>query len=175
MKKIKEVVMQRVSPIRKRPLPEVQDRSRTKRNRKLFCISQKRKMRAAMMAPALPHIRVELYAEQKKEVTAIRCYHTEETGYPICPNCGYAMEREFQKFCEQCGQLLSWRRFIGGKITVQRIRGSGILKESFLKPNNLSQSVSAPASLKRNSSKMTCALNAFVKDSQQGNDDATKL
>ena len=60
MKKIKEVVMQRVSPIRKRPLPEAQDRSRTKRNRKLFCISQKRKMRAAMMAPALPHIRVEL-------------------------------------------------------------------------------------------------------------------
>ena len=132
-------------------------------------------MRAAMMAPALPHIRVELYAEQKKAVTAIRCYHTEETGYPICPNCGYAMEREFQKYCEQCGQLLSWHRFIGGKITVQRIRGSGILKESFLKPNNLSQSVSAPASLKRNSSKMTCVLNAFVKDFQQGNDDATKL
>lgn len=123
MKKIKEVLMQRVSHIRKHPLPEVQDRSRNRQNRKLFRISQRRKMRAAKMAPALPHIKVELYLEPKKEVTAVRYYHFDTSGYPICPTCGYAMEKEFQKHCEQCGQLLGWKKFIRDEVTVQRITG----------------------------------------------------
>lgn len=123
MKKIKEVLMQRVSPIRKYPLPEVQDRSRNRQNRKLFRISQRRKMRAAKLAPALPHIRVELYLEPKKEITAVRYYHFDTSGYPICPTCGYAMEKEFQKHCEECGQLLGWKKFIRDEVTVQRITG----------------------------------------------------
>lgn len=31
--------------------------------------------------------------------------------YPICPRCGMPMEREYQRFCEHCGQALSWSRF----------------------------------------------------------------
>ena len=174
MKKIKEVVIQKVPEKRKQPPLEEQEDIPNGRNRKRLCIYLKRKMRAARMAPALPHIRVELYVEQKKEVTAIRFYNTEETGYPICPNCGYAMEREYQKYCERCGQLLGWRRFSTGKITVQRIRETGVLKESFLKPNNLSHTVSAPAFLKWGNRKMVGTLKACVKDSQQGSDDATK-
>lgn len=174
MKKIKEVVIQKVPEKRKQPPLEVQADISNGQNRKRLSIYLKRKMRAARMAPALPHIRVELHVEQKKEVTAIRFYNTEETGYPICPNCGYAMEREYQKHCEQCGQLLSWRKFSAGKITVQRIRGTGVLKESFLKPNNLSHTVSAPASLKWNNRKMPCSLKECVKDFRQGSDDARK-
>ena len=30
------------------------------------------------------------------------------TTYPICPHCGMTMEREFQSFCDRCGQALDW-------------------------------------------------------------------
>lgn len=30
------------------------------------------------------------------------------TTYPICPRCGITMEREFQSFCDRCGQALDW-------------------------------------------------------------------
>lgn len=30
------------------------------------------------------------------------------TTYPICPRCGMTMEREFQSFCDRCGQELDW-------------------------------------------------------------------
>lgn len=30
------------------------------------------------------------------------------TTYPICPRCGMTMEREFQSFCDRCGQALKW-------------------------------------------------------------------
>lgn len=123
MKKIKEVLIQRVSPIRKQEPLEPQNSSRSKRNRLRFRIALKRKMRAAKVAPALPHMRVELYMEQAKEVTAVRYYGHETAGYAICPNCSYALEREYQKHCEQCGQLLGWKKFIRDEVTVQRITG----------------------------------------------------
>ena len=123
MKKIKEVLIQRVSHIRKQELPEPQNGSGSKRKRLRFRIALKRKLRAAKVAPALPYMRVELYVEQAKEVTAVRYYHFDTSGYPICPTCGYAMEKEFQKHCEQCGQLLGWKKFARDEVTVQRITG----------------------------------------------------
>ena len=30
------------------------------------------------------------------------------TTYPICPRCGVTVEREFQSFCDRCGQALDW-------------------------------------------------------------------
>lgn len=123
MKKIKEVLIQQVSQKRKQPPLEAQDHAGNRRNRKLLRISLKRKMRAAKVVPALPHMKVELCLEPKKEVTAVRYYHFDTDGYPICPNCGYAMEKEFQKHCEECGQLLGWKKFIKDEVTVQRITG----------------------------------------------------
>lgn len=30
---------------------------------------------------------------------------------PVCPRCNGAVERDFQQFCDCCGQLLNWRRY----------------------------------------------------------------
>ena len=29
--------------------------------------------------------------------------------FPVCPRCGSAMEREYQGYCDRCGQRLNWR------------------------------------------------------------------
>ncbi|MBD5152393.1 MAG: hypothetical protein HDT16_07960 [Oscillibacter sp.] len=31
--------------------------------------------------------------------------------FPICPQCGSAIEREYQNFCDRCGQMLGWKQF----------------------------------------------------------------
>ena len=33
------------------------------------------------------------------------------TIYPICPRCGLSFEREYQKYCNCCGQHLHWKNF----------------------------------------------------------------
>lgn len=30
------------------------------------------------------------------------------SSFPICPRCKITMEREYQKFCDRCGQKLDW-------------------------------------------------------------------
>lgn len=32
-------------------------------------------------------------------------------GYPVCPRCGSTFEREYQAFCDRCGQKLKWYGF----------------------------------------------------------------
>ncbi len=32
-------------------------------------------------------------------------------NYSVCPNCNLPVEREYQNFCENCGQRLSWRKY----------------------------------------------------------------
>ena len=29
--------------------------------------------------------------------------------YYLCPKCGIPLDREFVRFCDQCGQKLNWR------------------------------------------------------------------
>ena len=43
-------------------------------------------------------------------VTRIRRYTHGDT-YPLCPRCGSCIEREYMRFCNSCGQRLSWRLF----------------------------------------------------------------
>lgn len=31
--------------------------------------------------------------------------------YPVCPKCERTLEREYQLFCDRCGQALSWTHF----------------------------------------------------------------
>lgn len=31
-----------------------------------------------------------------------------EAEFPKCPRCGTTMEREYQLFCDRCGQRLNW-------------------------------------------------------------------
>lgn len=33
------------------------------------------------------------------------------TSYPVCPHCKNTFEREYQAFCDRCGQKLSWKGF----------------------------------------------------------------
>ena len=67
-----------------------------------------------------PYVKVELLFEPSMEVELYRYLGFERIGYSICPKCGYALEREYQQYCEQCGQLLGWNRFSRGMVTVQR-------------------------------------------------------
>ncbi len=46
-------------------------------------------------------------------VTHIRCFRCLDgiTGFPVCPRCGITMEREYQTYCDRCGQCLDWKNF----------------------------------------------------------------
>ena len=46
-------------------------------------------------------------------VTAVRVYSSDSrsSSYPLCPRCMQPMTREYQAFCENCGQALSWKGF----------------------------------------------------------------
>lgn len=39
----------------------------------------------------------------------IHPYGSGFTTHPICPRCGISLEREYQFYCDRCGQLLSWQ------------------------------------------------------------------
>ena len=45
---------------------------------------------------------------QPMEVRELARYSSGGT-FPVCPRCGSAMEREYQSYCDRCGQRLSWR------------------------------------------------------------------
>lgn len=32
-------------------------------------------------------------------------------SFPICPRCNCTLDREYVRFCDRCGQLLSWEKF----------------------------------------------------------------
>jgi len=36
--------------------------------------------------------------------------------FPICPTCKITLEREYQHYCDRCGQCLSWRNFSKAKV-----------------------------------------------------------
>lgn len=37
--------------------------------------------------------------------------HKDRYEFSRCPRCGSTMEREYQLFCDRCGQRLNWSRF----------------------------------------------------------------
>ena len=42
-------------------------------------------------------------------VTHLRCCG--DSIYSVCPRCRLALEREFQNYCDRCGQRLSWELY----------------------------------------------------------------
>lgn len=36
--------------------------------------------------------------------------------YPVCPRCRTTLEREYQRFCDRCGQKLNWRGYRGASV-----------------------------------------------------------
>lgn len=47
-----------------------------------------------------------------KEVTQIRLLGTSQYAYPVCPGCRMTIDREYQSYCDRCGQKLVWIRSI---------------------------------------------------------------
>lgn len=50
------------------------------------------------------------------------CVYPDECLFGVCPRCGISVEREFQSFCDRCGQKLDWSQlnkaewvWVGGK------------------------------------------------------------
>lgn len=46
-------------------------------------------------------------------VSAVRAFRFSSgmTTFPICPRCQITMEREYQSYCDRCGQALDWHGF----------------------------------------------------------------
>ena len=37
--------------------------------------------------------------------------NSQGTAYPVCPRCKVTLEREYQSFCDRCGQRLDWDQY----------------------------------------------------------------
>ena len=71
-----------------------------------------------------PDIQIEfIFSDDAREVTAVKYYGKETAGYPLCPCCDFGVEREYQNYCEACGQRLLWNQFAKGNVTVKRLMG----------------------------------------------------
>lgn len=46
-------------------------------------------------------------------VTTIYCYHADSglSLYAVCPKCNCTVEREYQNYCDRCGQALNWQQY----------------------------------------------------------------
>ena len=57
-------------------------------------------------------------------VTRIRVYQGRWglDGYPLCPRCGITMEREYQRYCDRCGQYLDWSNYDEAQIVTRPVR-----------------------------------------------------
>ena len=49
-------------------------------------------------------------AEEFRKPMLIKTFRHYSSGneYPDCPRCGAAIERDYQRFCDNCGQRLKW-------------------------------------------------------------------
>lgn len=47
---------------------------------------------------------------QPMEVEAFYLLPDEEDAYAVCPRCHAIIDREYQAYCDSCGQCLSWKR-----------------------------------------------------------------
>ena len=50
----------------------------------------------------------DLQYRQAMQVRELAQYRSGGT-FPVCPRCGSAMEREYQRYCDRCGQRLGWK------------------------------------------------------------------
>ena len=53
--------------------------------------------------------KLELDYRIPRQVTAIR--KITQYYFPVCPKCNCTMEREYQSYCDRCGQALRWKEF----------------------------------------------------------------
>ncbi len=46
-----------------------------------------------------------------KKVTMVKALCSGGSYYPVCPGCQITLEREYQNYCDRCGQRLDWSGF----------------------------------------------------------------
>lgn len=46
-------------------------------------------------------------------VSAVRAIRLSSllTSFPVCPRCQCTLDREYQLYCDRCGQALDWKHF----------------------------------------------------------------
>lgn len=56
-------------------------------------------------------IRRKITFREPLAVTHLLCTHCQYglSAFPVCPRCGISMEREYQSYCDRCGQCLDWK------------------------------------------------------------------
>lgn len=54
-------------------------------------------------------------------VTQIVRYSVNGSCCPLCPRCKISLDREYESFCDRCGQKLCWDRFDHAEILVAPI------------------------------------------------------
>lgn len=63
----------------------------------------------------------ELSFRQPMPVTQIRFFRT-DGAYPVCPQCGISLERDYQRFCDRCGQRLDWESYGSAQVVYPQQR-----------------------------------------------------
>ena len=55
-------------------------------------------------------------------VDTVYCKNPENlsTYIPICPYCNKLLQNDWQSYCDNCGQKLSWKHFINSKVVMQK-------------------------------------------------------
>lgn len=41
------------------------------------------------------------------------------SAYPLCPRCRIPLDREYQRFCDRCGQRLEWKDYGQARLVVR--------------------------------------------------------
>ncbi len=55
-------------------------------------------------------------------VNTVYCNNQENLSeyIPICPYCNTLLQNDWQSYCDNCGQKLSWKHFIYSKVVMQK-------------------------------------------------------
>ncbi len=55
----------------------------------------------------------EIWYRTPLPVSEVRCHRELHgfSGFPVCPRCDTSLEREYQAYCDRCGQFLSWEDY----------------------------------------------------------------
>ncbi len=55
-------------------------------------------------------------------VSQIRVFKT-LGAYPVCPRCHISLGREYQRFCDRCGQRLCWDNYAKSLVVITKSSG----------------------------------------------------
>ncbi len=66
--------------------------------------------RVAILLKAVLRFVTYRYALPVTEFALYKDLHGGETAYYYCPRCDVTLERDYQAYCDRCGQCLDWNR-----------------------------------------------------------------